>query len=290
MDNIIFKVGRIYENMKGLYEVLSINGETMIIQWENGEKTVTTKKLQARIIQRMQDEREFVSKESKRTGRVKISTIGKRFAGLKEMDFKDNVVDTHWRCRESLGGAVTTGLPYDKFKFNSHSVYRMPEILWMDENHKGTREEKWHLGKFFAQVDQQHLYYGFYIEKPTNLSITPCDWKKFFEWFKISSNQDWLKEQLAKCGLVMKDKYSQCFKGEIIVQDGKFIQRNEDKTEREIKSAAEFIEGLPEDKWLDLQISRIVPKDEAVKAGIGIAYDISKLFSQLMPMYAEISG
>jgi len=58
MTHIEFEVGEKYENMKGIYEVLSIDKNTMRIRWESGEEITTTLSLQSRIIMRMTQEPE----------------------------------------------------------------------------------------------------------------------------------------------------------------------------------------------------------------------------------------
>jgi len=58
MTHIEFEVGEKYENMKGIYEVLSIDRNTMRIRWESGEEITTTVSLQSRIIMRMTQEPE----------------------------------------------------------------------------------------------------------------------------------------------------------------------------------------------------------------------------------------
>ena len=56
MTDVKFEVGKKYENMKGVYEVLSIDRNTMRIRWENGEEITTTMSLQSQIIERMKGE------------------------------------------------------------------------------------------------------------------------------------------------------------------------------------------------------------------------------------------
>lgn len=56
MNIIKFEVGDRYENMKGFYEVLSIDGNTMRIRWETGEEINTTMSMQRQIIMRMERE------------------------------------------------------------------------------------------------------------------------------------------------------------------------------------------------------------------------------------------
>jgi len=57
-EKIEFEVGHKYKNMKGVYEVISINDDSMIIRWKNGEQISTSTDLQRRIIQRMQREKQ----------------------------------------------------------------------------------------------------------------------------------------------------------------------------------------------------------------------------------------
>jgi hypothetical protein len=56
MSIIQFEVGEKYENMKGVYEVLSVEGNSMRIRWESGEEILTTVTLQRQIIMRMSQE------------------------------------------------------------------------------------------------------------------------------------------------------------------------------------------------------------------------------------------
>jgi hypothetical protein len=56
MSIIQFEVGQKYENMKGVYEVLSVEGNAMRIRWESGEEIMTTVALQRQIIMRMRQE------------------------------------------------------------------------------------------------------------------------------------------------------------------------------------------------------------------------------------------
>ncbi len=58
MNRIQFEVGQQYENTKGAFEVLTIEGNDMRIRWATGEEVATTVKMQRRINERMQRERE----------------------------------------------------------------------------------------------------------------------------------------------------------------------------------------------------------------------------------------
>jgi len=110
-EKIEFEVGHKYKNMKGVYEVISINGDSMIIRWKNGEQISTSTDLQRRIIERMQREKQERDnekmqnqpKEPKRKNRKSTSKYGTQFKGFEESDFKKNVTETNWRSRKEKG-------------------------------------------------------------------------------------------------------------------------------------------------------------------------------------------
>jgi len=52
-----FTVGENYENEKGIFSVLSIAKDEMVIRWANGEETQTSMEFQGRIQERRQWEK-----------------------------------------------------------------------------------------------------------------------------------------------------------------------------------------------------------------------------------------
>lgn len=56
MTHVKFEIGKKYENMKGVYEVLSIDRNTMRIRWDSGEEITNTVSLQSKIVMRMRGE------------------------------------------------------------------------------------------------------------------------------------------------------------------------------------------------------------------------------------------
>ena len=59
--NYEFTVDEQYENEKGIFTVVSIKRQEMVIRWENGETITTSTNLQGRIQERKQ--REKIAKE-----------------------------------------------------------------------------------------------------------------------------------------------------------------------------------------------------------------------------------
>jgi len=285
-DKIQFKVGDKYKNRKGLFEVISIKGNSMIIQWENGEKISTETALQQRIIEDMEGERqESIRSEPKDNMNSKInhrgtSHFGKKFNGLEESDFKGNVAGTNWRSRSCLGGAVTERLDVDKF--NSWAIYRMPTIHWDDMKHRESGKA-YLQAKLFVQLDESNLYYGFYIEHSDKSSNKRTDWNAFLSWVSNIENEIWLNKISIENDLSIYDKEEKSFKGIIKSHNNKWrIYRKEYE---DIDSLSAFLSSLPETNWLDLIIAKTENKKEVLNKGESIADDISKLFEILMPLY-----
>lgn len=65
-DNFKFEVGSTYKNMKGVYEVVSVHKDAMVIRWNDGSEADTTVDLQMRIIERMAFEKELEEQKKKK--------------------------------------------------------------------------------------------------------------------------------------------------------------------------------------------------------------------------------
>lgn len=292
IEKIDFNVGHKYENMKGVYEVISISGDSMIIRWENGEQTSTPIDLQRKIIERMQREKEERDikkiqnepKKPKHKNNKFTSKHGAKFKGFKESDFKKNVTETNWRSRSCLGGAVTERLYSDRFNFNSWAVYRMPAIHWKDVKHRG-RDDIWLQAKFIAQVDENYLYYGFYIERSDNPTDVKNDWNTFISWLKDAKNESWLNEIVSEHNLGIYDLEENSFSGTIKSFNEKWKIHNNKIHSEGMLSLSNFLDKLPKKCWIDLHIAKKVSKDEVLIKGEKIADDISALFEILMPLY-----
>lgn len=286
MEDIEFKVGDTYENMKGPYEILVIEGDSMEIRWENGETTWTPIDLQQRILERLDRERRRaierkLQKKSKARGG---KGAPKGFFGFAESDFSQNIAGSNWRSQKSLGGAVTGQLDGGQYRFNSWAVSRMPMIHWADISHRGSDEIQFQ-AKFFAQLDEERLYYGFYIERSEKEDDPRKDWNAFLLWMKDPNRESWLREvALANSLSVYDHKPRGSFKGVIHPSETAW-RLVVGKEEQEVPSLADYLEGLPERTWIDLQICKTVPKAEALEKGEQLAEDIARLFEILMPLY-----
>ena len=59
-----FMVGEKYENEKGVFSVMSIEKDEMVIRWANGEETQTSMEFQGRIQKRREWERTLQKEKS----------------------------------------------------------------------------------------------------------------------------------------------------------------------------------------------------------------------------------
>ena len=285
MTDIKFKIGQEHENMKGVYKVLAIDKDAMCIRWENGEEVTTPVALQSRIIERMHRERALT--KAKRGGKRKLpqpSQYASEFEGLKEEDFSEDVAGATWRHYDRLGGAVAVRLNSDKFDIASWPSYGLSAVHWDDLNHR--RHDEFRLqAKFFARLDENRLYFGLYIERSNQEKDAKDDWNAFIAWLRDAKNDSWLNKVVYENDLSIYDmKEEGAFTGTIMSAGGNWRLLNEGQ-EQEVESLADFLDDMTDSTWVDLQIAKIVEKDEVVTRGVEIADDIGRLFEMLMPLY-----
>ena len=285
MTDIKFKIGQEHENMKGVYKVLAIDRDAMCIRWENGEEVTTPVALQSRIIERMHRERALT--RAKKGGKRKLPRppqYASKFEGLKEDDFSEDIAGATWRHYDRLGGAVAVRLNSDKFDIASWPRYGLSAVHWDDLNHR--RYDEFRLqAKFFARLDENCLYFGLYIERSNQEKDAKDDWNAFIAWLRDAKNDSWFNKVVYENDLSIYDmKEEGAFTGTIMSAGGNWRLLNEGQ-EQEIESLADFLDDMTDSTWVDLQIAKIVEKDEVVTRGVKIADDIGRLFEMLMPLY-----
>lgn len=289
MTDIKFKIGQEHENRKGVYKVLSIDKEAIGIRWESGEEITTSAALQNRIIECMHQELALIKgKKGGKSKQPKPPEYAGRFEGLKEQDFSEDIAGATWRYYDNLGGAVTVRLKSDKFDIASWPRCGFSTIHWADIHHR--RHNDFRLqAKFFARVDEDNLYFGFDIERSNEEKDAKDDWNAFIAWLKDADNDSWLNKVASEHSFSLYDmKGEGAFSGAIMSDGGKWHLFNDGQKE-EIESLADFLEGLTDSTWVDLQIAKTVEKDKVLTRGVQIADDIAGLFGSLMPLYEASS-
>ena len=285
MEEITFEVGEKYENMKGVFEVISIQKDSMDIRWEDGEEISTPINLQQRIIERMRYEKELEAEKIAQKAKKAKSAArgGKRFDGLEENDFSNMVSKTTWRGRGQIGGAVAQQMKSKQFNFNSWVVLRKPEVRWLDVMRQKQDDILFQV-KFYARVEADSLCFGIHVPT-TDPSITgENDWYALLKWLGQPENDTWLLEQCASHGLCLFDMGVKGFAGTLETDDGRWVHLP--KNEVPVKSLCGFFDGLDNPDKMDFRIEKRMAKGDVIEKKRGIADDIAGLFESLMPVYS----
>ena len=282
---IKFNVDEQYENEKGVFTVVSIHRDEMVIRWENGEEIRTEIELQRRIAERRQweEEKRLAEEEAARKPSRK-SAAGKKsvFAGLAPTDFKKSASGTTWRSRNQLGAAVAQKIDATRLKFNSWAFGNKPEMHVQDTKHHGKGEADFQ-AKFFVRVDQQTLYYGFRVARPDTKNETSSDWNGFYEWLIDPENEQKLRASAVENKLTVCNLESPSAGTLQASEDGWHSDASAPEPGKESLTA--YINDTPEPKPFDLALAATMAKDDAVACGADIATTIAALFTRLLPLY-----
>ena len=287
IQEIKFEVGEKYENMKGVFEVISTGKDSMDIRWENGEEVSTPIILQMRIIDRLRREKEIEAEEAaQKTKKAKApaSRGTKGFDGLEEDDFSNLVSKTTWRGRGQIGGAVSRLLKSNQFDFNSWVVLRKPEVHWLDATRQKQKDTLFQV-KFYARVDEGSLGFGFHIPAADPSASGNNDRHVLLKWLDRPENDAWLLKQCASQDLCLLDRGLKGFTGTLKPDAHQWVYRS-DQDETPEKSLTSFFTKIDNSDKIELLIEKRMTKAEAMEKEQGIADDIAGLFNSLMTLYA----
>jgi hypothetical protein len=235
-------------------------------------------------------EREIQEKarlETKSTAKRKagVASNRKSFEGLVEKDFSRKFSGTTWRRRrDGLGGAVSVSSESDVHEIKSWAVSRKPMIHWANVQHhnlKGSSSQ----ANFFAAIDETALTFGFAIERFAAAQDTESDWNAFVTWLLDSENETWLKKTVGEQNLsvyIHSDKAA--LPDTILAENGRWRLDGKEGPE-EFESLRNFLEGLPAESRVDLQIAQRIPKEDVIARKTEIAKDVGQVFEMLMPLY-----
>lgn len=278
-----FIVDEKYENEKGIFTVLSIHKNEMVIRWDSGEEIRTDIELQRNIQARRQWEKLQIEKEAKSAmNKRKASAKKAVFEGFKETDFKNSASGTKWRGRNQLGGAVTHALPESKYNINSWAFANKPEMHWLDTAHH-KRNSGDSRGRLFARLDPETLHYGFSVGQPTGEEDTTRNWDNFMLWLAQEDNTAAVHAIALEHEMTIRDKTDT---GENVITPVKGGWRIGDKKKKHsVEKLADLIGELAADGSLLLEVAKRMAKKDAVAKGKGIAADLSKMFTSLMQLY-----
>ena len=284
---IEFNVDEQYENEKGVFRVVSIHKDQMVIRWENGEETKTDIALQRRIAERRQWE------ESRRLAEIDAAQEGPRkspaktakavFAGLAPTDFKANSSRTTWRSRNQLGGTIITKIKTRQFKFNSWAFGRQPEMHVQDiRHHDGSATAG--QARFFVRLDDQCLYYGLWVARSDDAGGKPTGWSALREWLTRPENEQAVHALAVKHHLMVCHRAhpAACVKA-VPADSGWHIEGQAPSLSEASLSA--YFDSLPPSDPCETELFATLAKDDAVAYGRDIGAPIAQLFTDLLPLY-----
>jgi len=277
-----FNIDEKYENEKGVFRVISIHGDEMVIRWENGEEIRTEIDLQCRIAERRQrekEERETAGKPSPKSASTGKKTV---FTGFAPKDFKGNASGTTWRSRSQLGAAVAQKIDTTRFKFNSWAFGNKSEMHVQDIQHHGHAATD-HQARFFVRVDEHAVYYGFQVTRPDNKEGVSTDWNAFSGWLTRQGNEQMLRTIAVKDNLTVCNLTSPSSGTLLASDDGWHTDESGRQPSEETLTA--YINDTPETGPFDLQFAATIDKSDAMARGRDIATDIAPLFTRLLPLY-----
>lgn len=278
-----FIVDEKYENEKGIFTVLSIHRNEMVIRWESGEEIRTDIELQRNIQARREWEKVQLEKEAKSAmNKRKAGARKAAFEGFKESDFKNSASGTKWRGRNQLGGAVTHRLTEGLLSINSWAFANKPEMHWLDTAHH-KRNSGDSRAKFFARLDPETLRYGFSVGRTTGKKDTSQNWDNFMRWVVEEDNADSVHALALEHEMTIGNKTDAGDKMITPVKGGWRV--GDAKKKHPIGKIAELLDAMAAEGDLFLEVARHVTKEDAMAGGKEIAAELSNLFSHLMPLY-----
>lgn len=293
-----FNVGGTYANRKGCYEVVSLDEakNLMIIRYiDTGETIDSGIDLQARIWENMGwEQQETIRQIAEEEARFQKG-YGEGFSGLVDSDFKLSTENTTWRSRQGLAGKVSKhlseGTPYT---FVSWAIYGWPvafmthrEDYQMAAFEMGSRK-----AKFTIELDEQYVYYGFYIEKNAGPMDDSWDWVRLMSQLRSHPSFVDVIEQAETThearfiGRITEARVTERFHFSDGLHEGAVSLWDEDNPSScSVNERLEMLQNVPEDQWAELYIIGSISKPRAIELGVDVSDPMVQLMRELLPIY-----
>jgi hypothetical protein len=297
-----FRVGEQYRNEDGDYTVLQIEEPDMVIQYDDGRTLRSSIRLQARIWERIRDEEAMAEEmaEAKKAARRRggsrsRASLGRDFHGLQETDFRSELAGTTWRRRSELAGLLAARLTdLCGQLFESHAVYRRPEVYIVQPQHWNPKESQ-KAAKFFFLLSEQEAWYGFYIEKSDKPMDQSWDWAGFMAALGedkglqartiIAMEHCDLRWVIHPGGATVTEPAPYYVTAE---QDTLYLQAQEggERSPIDWDGFLDLLAAVPDDQWCDCYLATSMEKPRAVELGVGLAGEAANAYHALLPLYA----
>ena len=297
-----FVVGEKYRNEDGVYTVVEIADPQMEIQYEDGRTLRSSIRLQRRIWERIQHEEEIAARRAakktttrRRGGGRSRASFGRDFHGLQESDFRRDITGTSWRRRTELAGLLALRLSeMSGHIFESHAVYRRPEVYVVQPEHWNSKEPQ-RAVKFFFKLTEAESSYGFLVEKSDKPMDHHWDWARFMATLgDDKSLQARTLIAMEHCnlswevypgggGLTAAAPYT-------VTADQETLQLQDanggPRTPLAWEGFIELLAEAPADTWCDCYLTARADKAQAIEKGVGLATEAANVYNALLPLYA----
>jgi hypothetical protein len=304
-----FEVGKIYRNRIDQYTVQEIEGDRMVIRYEDGQTLVTSVRIQARIWENIQFEHQMAMAEERkrlaaeerkaarlRAARAKREKAKPKFAGFEESDFEPKKRGLAWSTRKQLGKVLAYELTESAEGKFGHWIVPRRSKLEVGRQGSFNTENRETNASFLIAAGEEGLSFGFNVGKPAGRSKAAWPWRALVDRLtKTKTLPKTLQAALAEHDLqidvwAMKKSYKQVAR--ITAEGERFLWQQED-AEQEVtremngEELAEYLKSVAPTKRCELHVRKRLPVKKALKAGPKISGEILKVLEALMPLYDD---
>lgn len=301
---VSFEVGGHYRNRHGPYEVVNIDGNRMVIRYEDGTMLSTTVKLQWRIWKNLGYEAQAEKLEEEKRKRKRQSRGSKprirdaSFDGFQDSDFQLGTAGTTWRSRQALGGVLARRLMQrTSYDFLSWAVPRWPWVHVARPEHYRRKDAPADAdAKFEVQLNESEARFGLYIERgDSSVLEDPTKWDCFRFFAALSQNravQQTLRKSTAEYGVVLQLLGPETLEPRQVSwgEGGLVWIQSGERTSVTWPDVAQRLETIDPELWINISMGKKMPKDDAIARGANIADDIIAVFLSLLPVYEAATG
>ncbi len=302
-----FLIGEHYRNRRGPYEVVNINGDQMVIRYEDGTLLSTTVTQQRRIVLDMEyDARAAaIGNESKQKNGDKGSRGGSsppirikeaHFEGFRDTDFQPGTADTTWRSRKALGGVLAQRLVQrTSCDFQSWSVPRWPWVHIARTSHYRRKVAGAHADiRFEVWLDESKARFGLSIERG---SASDLEGPVIWDWFRflptLSQNevvQQAVQKAMIEHGVILDIGFKKLAQQVRWEENSLFWIESGERASITWSDVAQRLKVIDANAWVDVVMCRKLSKDDAIARGAAIVDDIIPVFLSLLPVYEAVTG
>ena len=287
-----FKVGEKYRNRLGGYQVVSLDGSKMVIQYDDGGLLETTVEMQERIWLNVLADELARANEALARARPGSRSAARAFRGLHSSDFQEGVTGTSWRRKSNLGGLLAAKLSEDTpHEFESHVVRARPRLYITATAHYESKRSRW-LAKLFLDLNETRARFGFCISSGNGAMDEPGDWDAFLKGLADETLQRKSEGAMRRANLHWEiyDRDDELMIAQILPADeeAQLIWQSPDGDQVETITWPDFVTklgALAEEEGCSLYLCSRMDKAQAIASGRELTSSLLQAFKDVLPIY-----